>query len=838
MFKQRAILLVTASFLLIIALLTSACDSGKLKFNEAPVLEITSYAGIDPSAPVDPNISYQETVLFQQKIFWNAYDPDGVVKGYAYRVLDSLGTPIVTPGNETIDLMGEFTPAELKAVDSKYGWVLHTPASSTDPNQRTIWTSDVFATINFPAKLDSLGQQVYPKSTFQVVAIDNRGKISEIKTKYFRSKSEAPEVFASSSKGVFEKQLDNGTIVPSEIGQGVKLVLTMKDHDPYVGSTPWYFEYQIARYVLNNPTDTTVDTTTATLDWVSGWKSTRGQEKVNEVILTQFSEVPLLSNYMLNNIEYPVRKTITVLRVRAFDLSGLKSRTAVEQEDGSIRYYDYRSYRFFVNGKYFPQTLAYLHKCHALGDNHFVERVDPGVTEVLPFIKTPTGTKIARPFYLHPTQFATNDSILIPTAFKMTALGNTNNNNLKVWLKWGYKGEFTDDDPDDIKKFLPRDSTGTDYQTEIKYFEIQLNGQRYMFGALKDDAYQRSIGNEDPNWLRIPFDHEIAQKINLGNLETNRIHSLKIRTIDLQDKTDPTPAEIQFEVVSPKPIAERSGTLILCDEVKTTPALPVARYYIYKTYKQSIPNHTFIFRTDWKNAINSLPNSMKGLSNYILAPSYIQNFKTIVMYHDFNPSSSDFDLQADALRTYMNLNGNVIISGADNIASTHKRMLSVDENFFSRYFGLTSNPDQVRTLNLTPQYQFKSWMTSANPTSNTYPVIDVETTNNIVALVNSRKGLSTFTVFDNVNESNIIYKSVLKTPNNSDPYAPQDNEEGNALYNSFNNKAIATMKENGTLPGTKGKAYLFGFPLSLMNAMPQNGQSPTQIQTLLQQITQ
>lgn len=838
MFKQRAILLVIASFLLIIALLTSACDSGKLKFNEAPVLEITSYAGIDPSAPVDPNISYQETVLFQQKIYWNAYDPDGIVKGYAYRVLDSLGTPIVTPGNELIDNLGEFTPTELKAIDNKYGWVLHTPANTTDPSKKTIWTTEVSAIINFPAQIDSLGQQLYPKSSFQVVAIDNRGKISEIKTKDFKSKSEAPDVFASSSKGVFEKKLESGVIVPSEIGQGVKLVLTMKDHDPYVGSTPWYFEYQIVRYVLNSPDDTEVDTTTATVDWQSDWKSTRGQAKVNEVIMTQYSEVPLISNYMLNNVEYNERKTITVLRVRAFDLSGLKSRVAVEQSDGTTKYYDFRSYRFFVNGKYFPQTLAYLHKCHALGDNHFVERVDPGATDVMPFIKTPTGTKIARPFYLHPTQFAANDSILIPTAFKMTALGNNTNNNLKVWLKWGYKGEYQGDNPDDTKKFLPRDSTGADYQTEIKYFEIQLNGQRYMFGALKDDAYQRSIGNEDPNWLRIPFDHDIAQKINLGNLATDQIHTLKIRVVDLQDKTDPTPSEIQFEVVSPKPISERSGTLVICDEVKYTSSLPIAKYHIYKTYKQSIPNNTFIFRTDWKNAITSLPNSMRDLSDYILAPSYIQNFKTIVMYHDYSPSTSSFDLQADALRTYMNLNGNVIISGGDNVASTHKRMLSVDENIFSRYFGLTTNADDVRTLNVTPQYQFKAWMTSVNPISSTYPVIDVETTNNIITLVNSRDGLSTFTAFDNVNESNVLYKSVLKAPNADDPYAPGTDEASVALYNSFNNKTVAVMKENGLLAGTKGKAYLFGFPLSIMNAMPQNGQSPTQIQTLLQQITQ
>lgn len=799
MFKQRAVLLVTASVLLIIALITSACDSGKMKPNQAPEIFITSYAGTDTV-----NTTANEVILFQQKIYWNAYDSDGSVKGYAYRVLNSAGIPIVTPGNDTIDTNGQFTPAVLKSIDSKYGWIIHTPSGVTDPNKRTIWTEDVTATINFPANVN--GDSSLVVSAFEVVAIDNRGEISSIKRKYFNAQSHKPIVFASTSKGVFEKEEDDGTIVPNEIGQGVKLVFTMNDNDPYVGSTPWYFEYQLVRYPLVNPTDTNVDTLTVNPSYESPWMTTRYEDNVEQKVLTATENPNLESNYK-NPVTGEImtdRQTITILRVRAVDLAGIKS--------------DVRSYRFFVNGSYFPQTLVYHKKCYALGDNHYIERQDPGATEVLPFIKTPTGTKIARPFFLHPVNNVnvTGDTLLTPTEFKLTAMANNTNNNLKVWLRWGYEGEFNDNDPDNTKKSVPRDSLGTDYQTEISYYLIQLDGQRYQFGPLKDDATQASFGNTDPNWLKIPAGHDISQKINISGLEAG-VHTLIIKTEDLQGKTDPTPAVFQFEVVAPTPVEARKDILVLTSEANEAVSLLIKDFYL-NTLKEIHPemNVHFAQRLPWVSAISNLNTSMKDYNNNPFAPSFLQQYKYVIFYRDFKPFGFfEVNSDADPYRIFLNINGTLIISGGDNVAFTHKNMLSVEEYLFTTHFGLPSDPENAYTINPTGNYAQKPYIKGINSAMNPpFTNIEVDTTSTaLVTIVKQKQGLSTISYFKNVNPNYVMYKTVCKPVDTSNANSPQNDAD----YAEYNDKAICFVKENGTMAGTKGKGYLFALPISMMD---------------------
>ncbi len=67
--------------------------------------------------------------------------------------------------------------------------------------RRSIWTSQKYAVINFPAA-DAQGNPIVKFSKFEVVAIDNRGAItSEPAWRDFRTRSDRPKCTASTTKG-------------------------------------------------------------------------------------------------------------------------------------------------------------------------------------------------------------------------------------------------------------------------------------------------------------------------------------------------------------------------------------------------------------------------------------------------------------------------------------------------------------------------------------------------------------------------------------------------------------------------------------------------------------
>ncbi len=183
--------LILFSFLLIGILLISSCDGrkGKVNVNTPPVITITDYFGSDSLAGVeDPN-------LFQQTIRWSAYDTDGVIYGYAFKVVDENGNPLYDDqGNVT------GTPGYSCVNDS--GWVYHYQLGADesipleDPNaMKTIWTLQVYAVINFPANVN--GDSANVVSTFEVKCIDNTGDESIPARKYFNAESNIPTCSSS-----------------------------------------------------------------------------------------------------------------------------------------------------------------------------------------------------------------------------------------------------------------------------------------------------------------------------------------------------------------------------------------------------------------------------------------------------------------------------------------------------------------------------------------------------------------------------------------------------------------------------------------------------------------
>ncbi|MCL1826539.1 MAG: hypothetical protein FWG20_00695, partial [Candidatus Cloacimonetes bacterium] len=140
--------------LLVICVFFTACGMRGSQFaTDAPTIKITSFTGFESREDAEEWVHEGTTVPYKQEIYWAAESTHGVIKGYAYRVLNAEGQPIPTPGHDFIDSGYGVTPEVLL----KYGdgWVMHyvkgsndtTPLS--DPNaRRTIWTEDVKTVIN------------------------------------------------------------------------------------------------------------------------------------------------------------------------------------------------------------------------------------------------------------------------------------------------------------------------------------------------------------------------------------------------------------------------------------------------------------------------------------------------------------------------------------------------------------------------------------------------------------------------------------------------------------------------------------------------------------------
>lgn len=776
MFRKNAGKLILSTMLIILAISITACGIlGDKKINQKPTVRITSYVGED-----SPD-SLTGATLFQQKVTWYADDPDGVVIGYAYRILDVNGNPIPTPDHEYIDTNGENTPQGLKDLSpTKFGWVYHYK-NGADENiplgdvaaQKTIITSDVYAMINFPAANLS-GDSSHVVSAIEVVAIDNRNEFSPISTKFFNSVSNTPKAFASTSRGSLKNVESDAD--SSIVGMGLKLVFGMSDYDPYITNIPYYFVFKIQRQNVA-PNDTTII-------YDSGWVSTQHQPNIKEFLLTQYTTPNLERNFALpSESSNPISKTL--LTVYAVDKAGIHSPEV--------------KYEFYVSDKFSPQTLAYEKKCIALGDYHFVEKQDPGSTDILPYVQSAAGTQIATPFFSHPTVDYTDQELVVTkNDFKFTVVGD---NQTKVWFRWGFQGEFEGDNPDNKKVSTLRDSLNKNYLSEVKYYYVQLDGQRINFGPLmnqQDPSY--------PDWLKIPVNSEIAQKISVTDLNPG-FHTFRIMVEDLQGKKDPTPYEVTFELVAPKPLSARSGILLISDQAATNPTASVKNRYM--TTLESVTNENITF-VHWKKISDVIVQNpkMKFNATRVFSPSFLQDFKYVIYYTDAQINTEmNIEKELNSFRVYMMNDGNMMISGGTNITNSSNIMYTSDERAFARFFGAPSVSADIQTI--TTQAAQKPYFIGAYGTA-PFADVDLETTNNpILPLINTKKGLGTITYFSDATNTSItgsvIYRMKCKPVNH--PTLPPTADE----FAMYNNKPVGVMKTND-----QGKGYLFGFPISYL----------------------
>ena len=784
--KSNRLLIMTILVSITLLVLTGCGKSGHKFANQEPNIRITSYEGYDNSELLQ---NYADSLfIFQQKIFWSASDPDGVITGFAYRVKDQNGNPVSTPGNEYIDLNGEVTPQNV--IDRfGTGWVLHYKPNAdqsiplSDPNaRRTIWTSAKYALINFPAA-DENGNPLTKESTFEVIAIDNRGGITPVDPNFphrsiawrnFKTTSQRPTCFLSTTKGN-----PNG----GEVGSGIRLSFIMKDElNPSVPAIPYKFEFKIIKL--------SPDTTNVEVISESDWFDTSispNDTNINRFLLTKYT-TPSLSY----DIEDDVVNSVTKIVARAYNMGGV-----VSELDGS-------SYiTFKVKAGFRPKTLIYSQRCYALGQNHFVDYYDDSSAEVMPFTISSGVQRYATHF------FVDMDSTL-------TAL---NSSNIKVWLRWGWHGEYgsilasggynVTDNPYDKKiDYLLDRRTNKNYYSEITHFDIRLDGEPYNYPPLANDpnAHQVDVHADGHTtvWLRLPLYSPLGQTLVLTSLASG-LHTLEVRCVDLQGEVDPYPAVFQFMLVDTIPTANRNGILIIDDDQNSNLIAPDE--ILRAKYEAMLADYNgpkdFIKRT-----IPNVPgDTYEDLSLRHLAPSDLQKYKLVIYHSDNVNDFGNLKLENDGLTLYLRSGGNLIISSTSQLSSNLAAFVDVKQKTILSYLGVpyTSPPAKFLSsaLHINPFFQQALGQ-------NGYPNVHLQYTAanepSFASLVNTYQGLATVTYFPNINPTaTAIYRMGIK-PVGYTPSGPTQEQ-----FNTYNNQIIGIRSVTGS-----SHCYTFGFPLSYM----------------------
>jgi len=777
--KSKRLLIMTIWVSLILLVLTGCGKSGHKFANQEPTIRITSYEGYDDSELL---AHYADSLfIFQQKIFWSASDPDGVITGYAYRVKDQNGNPISTPGNEFIDLNGDVTPEN---VIERFGtgWVLHYKPNANqdlplnDPNsRRTIWTSAKYAVINLPAA-DENGNPRTQESTFEVIAIDNRGGITPVHPLYpkrsiawrnFKSTAARPTCFLSTTKGN-----PNG----EEVGSGIRLSFTMKDDlNPSVPAIPYKFEFKILKL---SPQDSSIT-------YQSEWYDTSispNDTNINRFLLTR-STNPSLSYDIVNGDTLSITKVLA----RAYNMGGV---TSVPDTFSTIL--------FMVKAGFRPKTLIYDKRCYALGQNHYVDYFDEFSAEVMPFTITSGTNRYATHF------FVDLDSTLIAI----------NSPNIKVWLRWGWHGEYgkilasgdfvATDDPYDRKiDYLLDRYTNKNYYSEITHFDLRVDGQPYNYAPLANDPNAHIVDEDGKVWLRLPLYSPVRQSLVLTSLSSGP-HTFEVRCVDLQGEVDPIPAVFTFSLADNIPIANRNGILIIDDDPHQQLVAP--DNIIRDKYEEMLADYNgpkvFIKRTtDTESG-----DTHQDLDLRHFSPSDLQKYKLVIYHNDNFQSSGNLKLENDGLTLYLRSGGNLIISSTNSLAQNLEAFVNATQKTFVSFLGVyyEKPPANILSNSLTIRPFFQQALGQ-----NGYPDVNLQYSPanepSFVSLVNDRQGLATITYFPKISvNATAIYKMGIKPVGS--PYGPTQEQ-----FDRYNNQIIGIRCVTGN-----SHCYTFGFPLSYM----------------------
>ena len=768
MFKiKHALILIT--ILILLSIIFNACGrKDSLYSNLKPLIRITSYEGVEETAQIDST----SPVSFRQRIYWEASDEDGVVEGYAFRITDLSGNHIQTYGYEVLD---------------EDGWIYHyqegadesIPLETTDA--KTIWSNQVYADINFPANAN--GDSAEVSCIFEVKCIDDRDEeCDNIARKYFHVNSERPLCTVTSTQG----EIDGKTI-----GVGVVLSFNIIDKDPFVGSVPNYFKFELYKRDLDGDTLSVEEG-----GYPDTLLTTEFEEDVNEFLITWDSHDNTRPYLRTNNIINGIAQDSTFITAWAIDIAGIVS--------------DPVTVTFLVKEGFYPKTLVYsgetqqgsptVNDIYILGANHFAYQNE--TDEVIPNVTTADGVHFSTPFWID----------------KNLCFTTLHSNDLKIYMKWGYNGEYESNDPDGTKKLIVKDElTGSPYSSEIKYFDLRLDGEPYYYAPLPAEQYNYFDEETGKEWLRVPINHEISQETIFTYLQPGT-HRFEVRAVDLQEVADESPAEFIFKVIEPLQAEEKEGIVIINDTPHHSSFSPkeiIDSLYsdigFFSDYSGTL---TILKRVDLFNNIDQhMPNL--HFSKCYLSPTDLQQYKTVFFHTDQQPGVSNFAKEYDVLNLYLRGGGNLILSGGANLkVKVHTDCSNFGYPILENCFGIPMDEEDVMNIieregvtSIDPAFKNLAYFIKATGEGD-LPDIDITLPSLMCGYVTMNSGLGPVCFFDEdllSDETTVIYRFGCK-PAGDDPIDPTQSE-----FDEYNGQPVALLKDyNG------GKCYIFGFPLSFM----------------------
>ncbi len=773
MSKIRNALVFVIALMIITTAFTACGRKGNPFTNIPPVIQITSYEGVDSLAAAQT----EDAILFQQKIFWEAHDPDGIVEKYAFRVVDenfepytdSDGNVIGTPGYSVVD---------------EDGWVYHYPPGADESipleesDQKTIWTDQVYAVINFPANVNGDSSEVV--SVFEVKCVDDVGEESEPANKYFKASSEIPSCNISSSKGDI-----NG----ATIGTGIVFTFNIIDEDQFVGSIPDYFEFKFEkRDLLGNLVD-------GEEGYPDTWWSTKGRANVGSYFVWIEGDGITEPKLMLNNIENGVVQDSTYILARAIDLAGIVS------EPDTVA--------FVVKEGFYPNTIIYngikqsgadnINDIVVLGSNHYVTR-NPKM-KIIPSVLTPTGTRYSVPFWVD----------------KEGDYSCIHSNDLKIYMHWGYQGEYEQNDPDQRQEGKVLDEmTAKQYFSSIKYYDLRLDGEPYYYAPLPASEYNYLDPVTGKEWLRVPVASSISQEAVISGLAPG-VHRFEVRAVDMQNEPDKTPSEFVFKIVEAIPASQKEGILVLNNTTTNAtwaPAAIIDSLYSHEGFFADYPGTVDRLNRKWlyDNVYVS-----RNYTNDVFSPTDLQQYKTVIYHADYYVNI-EFDLEINSLDLYLQGGGNLIISGCSNLSTPlHPKLRNNSFSILQKYFGIEYLQEDAlihfsdKIWSVLPYRSYFEKAVTNNPAYNDV-VISTDNFYSQVTLPGfDPTTLATVTYFPqqylNPQTTEVIYTFGCKAPGD-DPLDPSDAE-----YAYYSAQPVAIKNTTAY----NNKCYLFGFPLSYMD---------------------
>ncbi|MCB5262610.1 MAG: hypothetical protein M0Q16_01900 [Candidatus Cloacimonetes bacterium] len=783
------------------ALFVTGCGKSGNRFeNQLPSISITSFEGwSDEHIPANVDTLDHE-YIFQQKIFWHATDPDGIITGYAFRVLDENHQPIAVPGyNFIADAASGLIPDKLLTSYGE-GWVMHylpgadQSLSLDDPEaKRTIWTNQKYAVINFPAADDS-GAPEATISYFEVLAIDNRGDITKNSAKRrFRTNSNRPVCNVSTTKG----NPDGGNV-----GSGITLRFSMSYPDSLhmlVSPIPARYEFKMMK--VNIATQQVIP------DTETEWFSTEGQKRINEFRLTKRSQPPMVYDYLEDGTSLG---SSTRIIARAVDLGGVYSAMTMPDTDRTPNW----QINFKIKPGFRPKTLLYSQKLLALGENHFEDRGDKSTPEDLPYTVVQNEPLFATPLFR-----SLSDTLSVVYS-----------PDLRIYVRWGWLGEYglessgvptyPEDNPY-IKKFDSVMSEadpevgyagGENYYSEITHFDVRYDGEPYYFPPYPG-ADHNHTDDDGTVWLRIPLYSPLKQSIVLtGNQITPGNHVFEVRAVDSQDEVSKYPATFNFNVVPYIPPASREGILVIYDDpIIENPSPPIE--FVNERYENMTSDIEKV--TMVKYGLSGENGSYKDARGRYLAYPDLQKYRLVIYHADNIADGGTLENEIDGLSLFFRAGGNLLISHTAKFASKAKDISNRRGFTLLEYMGLPMVPNLNIGLAVSPNFYFQNAVGSNGYQNlglqySTHPS-NTDGTPSFNPLIEFRKGLHAVAYHnETAGVPNIYGEPIFRY--GCKPVDFPTSPPTQAVFDRLNDKVVGVRKINSN----GARVYTFTFPLSYM----------------------